>query len=553
MLKGLLRLLARPVTWPVAAFFRWTVRRRLGRVGVLEWVAGDDPHPLVTLRLLERAMDRDRVRGLLLHLRGPGWGWAALAEWREALQRWRDRGQLVVVNLEAPGNGDLWLASAADRIVLTPAGEVGLVGVATSLSFFGGLAERLGVRFDVEAAGTYKSMGETFTRTFATTANREAVDELIADLHAELVEGIAEGRELDRERVQELVDCGPHGANEALDHGLVDRLAYEDELDEVLADLLGPEVERVPAERAMKALARAARFDGFLDSTPKVAVVHLEGGVVMGDGRATSRPQITARQAPEVLRGLRDHPGVKAVVLHVQSPGGSALASDLIAREVELLNRVKPVVASFGNVSASGGYYIAAPASEIVARPNTLTGSIGVVGGKLVLGEALAKLGVFSERVSRGANAGMYGSEEGFDEAQRARFRARLEQTYATFLRRVAGGRKQPVEAVHEVAQGRIWSGRSAHRVGLVDHLGGLTQALERARALAGLRPAQAWRRLDVLVKPRRPLWMRMIPGVDAFAWTPAALLDDLPTSTRMLAEHPVEPLALLPLELMER
>ncbi len=131
-----------------------------------------------------------------------------------------------------------------------------------------------------------------------------------------------------------------------------------------------------------------------------------------------------------------------------------------------------------------------------------------------------------------------------------ARFRARLEQTYATFLRRVAGGRKQPVEAVHEVAQGRIWSGRAAHRVGLVDHLGGLAEAVERARALAGLRPAQPWRRVDVLVKPKRPLWMRFVPGVDAFAWSPSAVLDKLPTSARLLAEHPGEPLALLPLDL---
>lgn len=550
MLRAIVRALTLPPGWLTARMLDFIVDRRLGRRGMLELTLDHKLRPLPALRALEKAMAHPSVRGLIFHVRDIRWGWAALAEWREALARFRAAGHLVIATVEATGNGGYYLASAADRVLMAASGELGVVGVGAALSFFGPALEKLGVQFDVVAAGAYKSFGEQFTRSEPSPENREAMEALIEDLHHELVHGVAESRGLAVEDVQALIDRAPLRADEALEAGLVDALGWDDTLDTMLEELLGDEARRVRAGFVERMDHWARRLDNLFVSAPSVAVVHLEGGVVMGDQPQNGRAAISARDVPPVLTQLAEHPAVKAVVLSIDSPGGSALASDIIWRSVELLKRQKPVVASLSNVAASGGYYIAAGASEIVARPNTMTGSIGVVGGKLVLGRALEKVGVNTTVIARGRNVGVEGIWEPFDDQQRARFRQRLKSTYDLFLKRVSAGRRRPVSAIEPYAEGRVWSGTDALDNGLVDHLGGLEYALSRARMLAGLRAGQDWRRVDLVIRPPGSRLMNLLRrSIAEGAWLREPSSATV-SSLEILAHSPDQPLAIFPAEL---
>ena len=330
---------------------------------------------------------------------------------------------------------------------------------------------------------------------------------------------------------------------EALEAGLIDAIGYDHDLDAVLADLLGEKVRRVELGSLSGLIRAMTRLEDFMSVQPTVAVVHLQGTMAR---TPSSRPRIAPHEVIPALRALGEDSRVRSVVLAVESGGGSVLASDLIWSEVARLNEKKPVIAAFGDVAASGGYYISAPVTAIVARPGTLTGSIGVVGGKLVTGGATRALGVYAEELHRGRNVGMYGMEHGFDDHQRARFRQRLEDTYSSFVQRVASGRGRSTDEVDAVARGRVWTGRAALEAGLVDSLGGLREALRRARQEAGLKPQDPWRRTDTVVRPRRSWLLEMLPQVQGLL--PAALANlQLPTSVELLLDHPEQPLALLP------
>ncbi len=279
----------------------------------------------------------------------------------------------------------------------------------------------------------------------------------------------------------------PISAEEARALGLVDGVAFPDQVHAALEELLGGEQRVVPLRRVSFWLNVERWLARIGTRSERVAVVHLEGAVTHGvEPSAGSGPRIEAERVVPALEALREDDCVKAVVLYVDSPGGSALASDLIARSVVRLQAAKPVISVFGDVAASGGYYIAAPSAELIAQEGTLTGSIGVVGGKLVYGEAAERLGVSSEAIVAGPNATIFSPWEPFTPAQRARFRQSLERIYARFVQVVAAGRKAPIESIERVAQGRVWTGRQALGHGLVDRIGGLDLAVRRARELAG-------------------------------------------------------------------
>lgn len=459
------------------------------------------------------------------------------------LARLRDSGVLVLVFAPSLDNRGALLASAADRVFLPPLGELGLVGISAEMTFFGEALSRLGLRADVEAAGAYKSLGEPLTRRWATPENREATQAIVDDLFDELVEGVAEGRRVPPEQLREMIEAAPFGAEQAEELGLIDGVCYEDGLDEQLEALLDQPARRVPVGGAAWLMRWARRFDEWTTRDPLLVVVHLEGPVTMGQEPNRGQARVACTEVGPVLAALRESEQVEGVVLAVSSPGGSALASDLIWREVELLVREKPVVAWFSDVAASGGYYLSAPVNAIVARPTTLTGSIGVVGFKLVVGEGAGKLGVFSEALERGQNAGLFSVMRPFDASQRDAFRRRLNHTYGVFLQRVSAGRKAPVDAVEEVARGRVWSGRRAKEVGLVDELGGLDQALEAARKLTSLRPGQRVRRQDLVIRAPEPFWMRFVPARASVSALGPAVSD-----VELMSRHAGEPLALLPL-----
>ncbi len=544
------RLLAAPV-WSWFALRQALVERRRP---VVELEVGPR-HPLPAPEDLDRLASA-RVSGLWIKLAAlSGVGWATVQGVRDALDRVRAAGVFVGVELDHVGNGELYLAAGADRVWMRPLGSVDALGAHGRLRMAGEALARVGLRFDVESAGAYKAFGEVFTRRWPSAENREATRALVDDLQAELERGIAAGRGLSEAEVRAAFAEGPHGAGEAVRRRLVDAAAYPDEVEAELEARFGEDFPRVAFARWARVARARARVTAWMGGGPRVVVAHLDGPVVDGDG-APGSASIAANPVVARLEALREDDGIAAVVLAVRSPGGSATASDRIWRAVARLREKKPVVAHFGDVAASGGYYLAAAATAIVAQPTTFTGSIGVVAGKPVIGDALARLGVYGESVPGAPNSGFFELDTPFSDEARARFRARIDDTYAAFVDRVAKGRGRPVEQIEPLARGRVWSGRRAHALGLVDALGGVDVAIRTAAAAAA---RGALRRVDERLGPQVPLGLRMLRrmrgsarllrvwdlagAIEGGPW--AALLASLPGPLGVLARSGGEPLTL--------
>ncbi|MEE2751860.1 MAG: S49 family peptidase [Myxococcota bacterium] len=550
MFRLLLRLCTRPVGFGLSSLARGLLALLLRRRGVIELRLGVGESLGHRSRIadLEALLTQPAVRGVVLRVGRLDWGWAQLQEWQKAISRVSDSGRFVLVAMETAGNRETFLAMAATHVMMVPLGEVAVVGPAVHLQFYGALLERLGVDVELEAVGAYKSAGETVSSSHPSKESREALDEIVVGLHAQLVRAISEGRGLEPSRVEELIEQAPLTAEEALEAGLLDALGYEQEIDDLLEELLGGPANRVGAGLGIRLVSWARKCDAFLGDDPVIVVLHLDGPIASGGGGRRSGSQVESEVTVPIVRSLAQNPRVASVVLSIDSPGGSALASDLIWREVELLNREKPVVASLGNVAASGGYYIAVGAAEIVAEPTTITGSIGVIGARLAPAAALARLGVHGETITQSESAKAWSSPGALPPRYRARLRARLEAVYETFLQRVSAGRRLPLEAVRPLAEGRVWSAEVAAENGLVDVLGGLEVAIIRARMLAGVRPLQLHRRIDIRPKARRSLVEWLLDRVKG----PQALLSwvQVPRSARVLINHPSEALTLLPFDL---
>jgi len=538
------RLMVRTASWPLRAAGQAMHRLATGAGSLID-VEVEPIEELDArhrwLEQLRRLADDPGVAGVVLSVRGSPGGWAAVQSLVEVLSALKAADKKVYAYLEDPGNAAMVVAAVADRSFVVPTAQVGLVGLGIELTFFGTLLERLGLQPDFEAAGAYKSFGEPWTRSFASPANLEAMGELVDDLQQQLVAAVAEGCSLSEGAVAELVGRAPLSAAEAVAGGLVDQLAYEDQVTEWLEEAHGTGVRRVPfASWAMRdtALAWLERQGA---SPAHVAVLHLDGAIAMD----RKRTGVGARQVVPILQRLREDDDVAAVVLHVASPGGSALASDLMWREADRLGKVKPVVACFEDVAASGGYYLAAAAEEIVARPGTLTGSIGVFGGKLVAGEGLRKLGVHTQPITAAPNANLFSASRPFTDDQRQRFRDSLQRTYDGFVSRVAEGRGRDEDDVEPHCRGRVWTGAAAKERGLVDRFGGLGEAVARARALAGVGEVAT-----VHTSPHPTIdpgaWVRRQLG-DALPGAAQAVLGRLGVTAAFLVEHQGTALAMLP------
>ncbi len=540
---------------PVAGLLRAIRRVAFGGACVVEVAVSPSEDLLQREQFLHRlrrlAHDR-RVRGVLVRFDGLPGGFAACRDLRQVLLHLRRSGKRVWVFLEQAGNAAYWIASAADRILVVPTGEIGLTGVAVEVTFGGGLLEKLGITPDFVAAGAYKSFGERYARRFASPANFEATSALVADLEAMVLGDVAEGRGLLPADVVKILEEAPLSAARAHQLGLVDSEVYADELEAVLERDLGAGVRRVKSEFWFRLDAALEWWERRGEDPSTVAIVHLEGPIVVDDKGANVA--IRARHVAPLVDGLRKDARVKAVVLHVNSPGGSALASDLLWREVDRLQKEKPVVACFADVAASGGFYLAAPAHEIIVRPTTLTGSIGVFGGKLVIADGLARWGVFAQSFGTSPNAHVFSPMRPFDAGQRERFKASLQRFYDGFVDRVAAGRKKPVASVEPLCRGRVWTGRAALDNGLVDIGGGLEDAVERARSLAKLEPDFFCRR-HISGQPKSSWAARAFrnairsarPATTADAASEALQLLGLYPTAELLhvLAHPEEPLAL--------
>ncbi|MEQ1566487.1 MAG: S49 family peptidase [Myxococcota bacterium] len=558
---GLVRIAAATWALPVAWTLWFAQRRAVGRDAVLELTLepnGDIRERDQFVRRLRRVGEDPTIAALVLRFGESPGGWAAAQDLRDAIRSLRAAGKRVYAVLEAPGNAVAWVASAADRVFMVPTGEYGLVGVGVELTFFGAALGRLGIKPDFEAAGAYKSFGETFTRSYASPENHEAVRDLVDDLHAQLVAGIAEGRGKSEDDVRALLARAPLSAEEAREAGLVDATAYEDELLDWLKEQHGAKTKLVPFSRWALIDAARERFARLGRTGTVITVLHLQGPIALED--RSGGPSIGARKVVPLLTRLREDERVGAVVLHVDSPGGSALASDLIWREVELLRKRKVVVASFENVSASGGFYLSAPAQAIFVRAATLTGSIGVFGGKLVMGEGLRRVGVHTQEVLGAPNANLFSASRPFHPDQRVRFRASLQRFYDGFVGRVAAGRGKEVAELEPHCRGRVWTGRAALERSLVDAQGDLSDAIARARDLAGLAERPFVRR--DWIGHERPLVGRLMSGLvrqlspfssRASVWVERWLAMPGVALAEIALDHPNEPLAMLPFDIRVR
>ncbi|MFN7973667.1 MAG: signal peptide peptidase SppA [Acidobacteriota bacterium] len=436
-------------------------------------------------RALVAARDQERIKGLLLNVKsGPG-GIARIQALRRAIERFKTSGKPVVAFMESASLGQYYLATAASEVVMVPTGDLHISGLSAEMGFMRGTFDLLGIQPDFYHAGKFKSYAEQYTEKKMSDANREATTALVDDVYEQIVASIARDRKKTPEEVRALIDRGPFTAREALQAGLIDAASYWDEVEKKHNGGKDGELDTVPIKRFVP--KDALPFGGLGGN--RIALVYetgqINGGHSQEDplfgGKTMGSDTIT-----DALREIRRDDGIKAVVFRVDSPGGSALASDVIWREVELIKKAgKPVIVSMGDVAASGGYYISTGADVIVAEPGTITGSIGVVTGKFALQGLYDKIGYSTDAVTRGQNAGIDSSTHPFSESQQEVIVRQMEAVYTDFVDRVCQGRKRTREEIEEVAQGRVWTGNQAKEIGLVDEIGGLDRAIEIAKEKA--------------------------------------------------------------------
>ena len=459
---------------------------------------------------LRRARQDDRVRALVAKVGGGRIGLARMQEIREAVSAFRESGKLTVAWSETfgeftHGNLPYYLATAFDRIYLQPSGSVGLTGVAVEQLFLHDALAKIGVDFQSAKRHEYKTAADNLTERGFTGPAREAAERLAASVAEQISAAIAERRGKTIEDARALLDRGPFLAADALAEGLIDALGYRDEVYADVRKEAGANAILQYVARYQRAHALAQRARRLPNPRERfIAVIYASGPIRQGrssrgpvGGGAMGSDTVTA-----ALRSATSDERVRAVVLRVNSPGGSHVASDTIWREVVRTRAAgKPVVVSMSDLAASGGYFISMAADVIVAQPGTLTGSIGVITGKPVFADALERAGVTTDSVAEGARATMFSPTHPFTEDEWERVNTWLDAIYRDFTEKVASGRRMSVERVHELARGRVWTGADAAQNGLVDELGGLQAATEIARRRAGL-PADAPPRVYPRVSP---------------------------------------------------
>jgi protease-4 len=429
-----------------------------------------------------------RITAILLDVDGSGAGWAKSEEIRDAITDFRTSGKPVYAYLEYGMNKEYYIASACDKIYVAPPGELFINGLAADVMFFRGSLDKLGIYPDIYQIGKYKSAGDTFTQKSMTEAHKQYVNELLDDLFNRYVEATAKARGKSPAEMRALIDNAPYNAKAAKEAGLIDGASYRDEVHKELKTRLGyKESEDLHLVRASEYRDVDAQSLG-LNQGERIAVIYATGDI--GSGRSQNSPSgdqsIGSDTLSKAVRDAANDKSIKAIVMRVDSPGGSGLASDIIWHAVDEARQKKPVVISMSDVAASGGYYIAASANKIVAEPSTITGSIGVVAGKPVVKGLYDWLGITNEYVLRGKNAGMFRETEKFNDAERAKFEAWIKTTYyEDFVPKVAKGRNKSAEYIDSVGQGRVWTGAQGKNNGLVDEFGGLDRAVEIAKELA--------------------------------------------------------------------
>ena len=462
-------------------------------------LGGDELTVRHYVELIRKAKGDSRIAGILLRpgaINSPFW--AKLQEIRSAIEDFKTSGKYVHAWLEYGGDREYYLASAADRVYLLPSASLDLTGVATYEIFLRGTFDWIGTYPDFLHVGDYKTAVNTYLEKTYTPAHREMSESLNRSQYDHLVQSIANARKKPEAEVQALIDQGPFQPEDALRVGLIDEVAYEDELDDLVTELRGADYVEAEDYAQVSWEATGVR------PRSRIAIIHATG--VINSGTSGFDPVngavIGADSLVASIREARADRSIRAIVLRVDSPGGSSTASDVIWRELSISRENnRPVIVSMSDLAASGGYYIALGGDAIVAQPGTLTGSIGVYTGKFVTTGSLEKLGANIESTSDGRHAEIYSPDRRFTAEERAKIQESMQLVYDQFIERTAAARHMPPEKVDEVAQGRVWTGEQARQIGLVDEIGGLYKAIDLAKQRARI---AADEEVQMVVYPKR-------------------------------------------------
>jgi protease IV len=475
---------------------------------LLRLLVGAEPTLRDVLDAIETASNDPRVKVLLARVGSDELGLARIQELRDAIASFRAKGKFALAFADSfgefgPGTRPYYLATAFDEICLQPMGNVGLTGFYAEVPFFKGTLDLIGVSPEFDHREEFKTAMNSLTETKMTPPHREEVDALLSSIAGQVVHGIAQGRQLPESAVHDAIDRGPLLADEARDAKLIDRLAYRDE---VLAEARAHAGSGAELTSLATYLDRAGRPNR---EGATIAVIYGSGLIersASSDNPLTGSNVMAANEISRAFRAAVRDSAVRAILFRIDSPGGSVVASESIWREVVFAReRGKPVIVSMGDVAGSGGYYVAAAADKIVAEPATLTGSIGVLAGKLVVSDLFKKIGVSTDSAQIGANAAMFSSTSDFSGRAQSRLEAFLDDTYRGFKDHVASGRHMTQEAVEKVAKGRVWTGEEAKARGLIDQLGGYPEAIRLAKEAARI-PADASVKLTVFPRQKEPL-----------------------------------------------
>jgi protease-4 len=424
--------------------------------------------------VLHRAATDARVRGILFEPRGLDIGWGKMQEIHDEIVQFKKSGKPVITYLRSPTAREYYLAAATDKIFLSPEDTLDVKGLAVESVFFKQTLDKLGIKADVIHAGKYKDAGDMFTQTSMTPETREVLNAILDQYYGNLIATIAEGRKKQPDAVRALIDEGPFVGKDALAGGLVDSLGYEDQaVAEMQSRLKQSELSKISG----RAYEKGAGGSG---GGRRIALLVGQGMITAGTGNDSADDEsFTGTGFIKLVKQVENDSSIQGVILRIDSPGGDAVASDEILHEVKNLSKKKPLVISMSDEAASGGYYVAATGDPIVAYPNTLTGSIGVIFARFSTHGLMDKVGVDEQLLTRGRFADIESSATPLTDAQREKLTGQIDDFYRGFVSRVAEGRKKPFDQIEPLAQGRVWLGAQAKENGLVDQLGGLDRAID--------------------------------------------------------------------------
>ncbi len=451
-------------------------------------------------QLLRKAAGDPRIQAIVLEPRDLDIGWAKLEEIHDDVVNFKKSGKPVYAYLRGPTAREYYIATAADKIYMSPEDELDLKGVRAQLLYFKGTLDKIGVDMEFEKLGKYKDAPDEFTKTAPTPETLEVTNEILDQYYGNLVEVIAKGRNKTPDEIRAAMDNGPFVGKATVDAGLIDELLHEDEVFARLKTKLNAEIKRISGED----YSRAA-LSGFTGTT-KIAFVVGEGDITRGatheNGTETG---ITATSMIKLLHQVENDTSIKGVIFRIDSPGGDGIASDDILHAAKELASKKPMIISMSDLCASGGYFIAITGDPMIAYPNTLTGSIGVFFGKPDAKGLFAKLGITETVLTRGRFADIDDIAQPLSDAGRAKLQHEIEVFYRGFVERVAEARKRPYDQVEPLAQGRVWLGTQAKQNGLIDNVGGLDAAVEMIKQKANIPESE---KIDLVTyPPRRTIW----------------------------------------------